>query len=171
MESKSGKDQRGDQRKVEEESGQVFQGGFSLDNILQEHESLCGERKEVIGEGGKRPFWVVAVEQLDENENVGDEDAIEGDVQERFPLLTTFLSFGFLWRNPGFLPSGGGEDDSEPELERRRRRRLQQAKDSQRGIVGSQFSILTSSMIRFIRFEDNWGQEGAAASQLIALPY
>ena len=34
------------------------------------------------------------------------------------PLLTTFLSFGFLWRNPGFLPSCGGGDDSEPESER-----------------------------------------------------
>ena len=73
------------------------------------------------------------------------------------PLLTTFLSFGFLWRNPGFLSSAGGEDDSEPELERRRRR-LQQAEDPQRGIVGSQFRIFTSSGSCLIRFENNCGR-------------
>ena len=83
------------------------------------------------------------------------------------PLLTTFLSFGFLCRNPGFLPSDGAED-SEPELERRRRR-LQQAEEPQRGIFESQFGVFTSSLIYSIRFEDNWGV-GSTASQLIALP-
>ena len=73
------------------------------------------------------------------------------------PLLTTFLSFGFLWRNPGFLPSGGEPDDSEPELERRRRR-LQQAEDPQRGIFRSQFRIFTSTVICLIRSENNCGR-------------
>ena len=80
-------------------------------------------------------------------------------------MLTTFLSFGFLWRNPGFLPSGGAED-SGPELERRR---LQQAKDPQRGIVGSQFSIFTSSVILFIGFEDNWWRCGCQSVDSAAL--
>ena len=44
-----------------------------MDNVLQEHERLGGERKEDAGKGGERPFWVVAVEQLDEGENVGDD--------------------------------------------------------------------------------------------------
>ena len=55
----------------------------------------------------------------------------------------------------------GGEDDSEPE-----RQRLQQAEDPQRGIVGSQFSIFTSSVLSGLRATGL----GAAGSQLIAPP-
>ena len=58
-----------------------------MDKVLQEHERFGGERKEDAGKGGERPFRVVAVEQLNESENVGDDinrwqDAIEDDVQE-----------------------------------------------------------------------------------------
>ena len=53
----------------------------------------------------------------------------------------------------------GREDDSEPE-----QRWLQQAEDSKQGIVGSQFSIFTSSILSGLRTTGL----GAAASQLIA---
>ena len=44
-----------------------------MDNVLEEHEGLGGEGKEDAGKGGERPLRVVAVEQLDESENVGDD--------------------------------------------------------------------------------------------------
>ena len=101
MNTKGGKDQRRDQREVEEESSQVFEAGFSLDKVPEKHACLGDERKEDAGKSGSRPSWIVAVQQLNEGEHVGEDvdgrqDCVEEYEQKSFALTYHLLQFWVL---------------------------------------------------------------------------